>query len=185
MLRHTRKQPPSRRSGEGLNEITAKLVSAHARLIEELGKARNLYHDKTPGWRTAPLNIFIKYCREIGIDTSLLVSPMVVLGELSDQAQREVGSLALNAMHVNASMRLAFAAAAVTSLEKRRAHNLDGALAAVAHASGLDKKKIRGFRNNISSGKYSQDVRDFYHKTIFELQGWPVADLMKSLSHLR
>ena len=99
-----------------MDEITATLVSAHGRLIEELGKARQLYDNKTTGWETAVLNVFIKYSQAIGIDTKLLVPALVMLGELSDKAQRETGSIASNAKPVNESLRLAFAAAAVTSL---------------------------------------------------------------------
>ena len=86
----------------------------------------------------------------------------------------------------NRSLTLTAAAAAVTVLRSRRDDypKVGDAEAAVAKASGIQRKAIKNFRDNISRGKVADDIPDLYREMRRRFGAWSNADILKGVVDL-
>jgi uncharacterized protein YoaH (UPF0181 family) len=112
-----------------------------------------------------------------------------ILGTLRNilfDARRKIerGSKAGGIKPVEETQRMALAAAIVTELMRRKMSS-DEAIAKVATAGGIDKKKLRGFRDNINRGLKDPDALKFYkvYTTEFAKKDTGEAVMLELLNH--
>ena len=152
-----------------------------AKLVVDLADVRWRFDEKRDEWRRLLLQVLRDYLRAIGFDREALDPLQQLIFEVSDETdgRKPIGEAGA----------MVFAAAAVTVLKQRGDFaTIKEALAKVHKLSGLDAKALNTFRNNLSSGKKSRNLRpaiiQHYETGLAKLREWPTADILAAVANL-
>jgi hypothetical protein len=162
---------------------------AYNELLAGLAQARKIAAGSNPGSR---FRGFIKAVMSVDIYLGKRGAPpetREILGTLRNilfDARRKVerGSGAGGLKPVGETQRMALAAAIVTELMRRKVPSTE-AIAKVATSGGIDKKKLRDFRDNINRGLKDRDTLKFYnlYVTTFAGKSTTEAVMLELLKH--
>jgi hypothetical protein len=164
-----------------MDEISATLAAAHAKLTQELSKVREKFDAGADDWRHALLLVYVKYCRAVGIDRRLIEPILKMMLETDDailRARRRDKGDTKKSMPLDYASALTLTAAAVTFM-KERGSTVPEAERAVASASGIDRKVIKGFRDNLNRGKAPRVATQSYEAALAAMSGLADADMLK------
>ena len=183
-----------------MDEITARLVGAHAKLVEALTETRRRFDAGADDWEHSLLRTMREYMLDVGIEKELIDPLQRLLNETNERilkGRRKSAGKSMNVRSVGESLSLTFAAACVTILKERAEYD-DVAVAAkvVSRACGLDRKTIEEFRKNVgrsrtdrSSGArvpvFQQEVVDGYWSNVRQVRGWTEDEILGALARLR
>jgi hypothetical protein len=161
---------------------------AREKLIEALTEARKRYDAGADDWRHSLLQTFREYSQAIGVERRLLDPLQKMLFEVDDEiykARRRNEGKTGTIMPVGRGLPLAIAAACVTVLKERRAHaSVAEAEKFVAHITGIERKTIKGFRDNLNRGRLSEEVSGAYRNALATARLWPTSAMPKALARL-
>ena len=165
----------------------------HRELLAALVEVRRLYDTGEDTWREALATVWIKLSQALGIEPELRVPLVAMQLEFRERrrktksaTRRETRSARTPKQPLRAQIPLVFAAAAVTIFKKREKMSILDAVAAVARASGLERKKIKSFRDEINRENVPEDISRAYKEQLAELESWPTEGILKeSLPRLR
>lgn len=161
----------------------ATIDAALGSLVQKLDQVRSAYDAEADGWEPFLLGTFAEFCREIGVE-GRLIDPIlsarydrldVTLRRREEREARAAGaSIGPPRKASRAALALTMAAAAVTVLKERGdCASITDAEREVAKLSGIDRKKIRAFRNSILSSTATPVAIAEYPRHVAELKSWP------------
>ena len=88
-------------------------------------------------------------------------------------------------MPAGRALTLSVAAAVVTVLKERGdCASVDEATKVVARGSGVDRKEIKKFRDNLNCGVYGPEAARGHENHLSEARTWPTVDMLNSLADL-
>lgn len=155
---------------------------AREMLIRSLIFVRQQMDKGEDDWRYSLLRVFREYGQALGIDPLLLHPIQRMLFEAYDFTiiERRGKKEGRRPMPAGKQTTLLVAAAAVTIL-KKRGQRIPDAIKLVARTTGLDRKDIRGFRDDLNRGKFGPDVDVAYRNCIIKISGWPADRMLDGL----
>lgn len=162
------------------------LTAARRALNAELKRLRQRFDADEDDWRYDLLRVYRGFSKAIGIEVQLL-HPLetMVLEEttrIENSRRRKEGKRG-TPMPFLRKAPLMMAAAAITVLRERgEPRSITGAVVRVAAASGIPRKEIVAFRQELNRDGYGTDVRREYQKLLAKIRGWPTDDLMAAIS---
>lgn len=158
------------------------LEAARQRLILQLTEVRCLFDAKEKGWQLALIGVLKHYGRSIGLDRVLLDPLQQLMFEtVQEQGVRK---------SINKAAIDTLAAAAVTVLRERgEPRKVDEGVRKVSRLAGLNAKELSRFRNNLSSGRKSGNLRaeiiQNYDLALDFLRKMPTPEVLDLASHLK
>jgi hypothetical protein len=131
---------------------------ARQKLVDSLKEVRNRWDAGADDWQHSLLSTFCEYSLAIGIDPRLL-HPLERMRLEVDQgiltARRRQDGKSGTPLPASRAISLLVAAAAVTVL-KERGSSISEAERAVARATGIERKDIKSFRDNLARGLFAE-----------------------------
>ena len=157
---------------------------AREKLIESLREVHKRFDDGADDWQYGLLRTFRQYSRAIGIERELLDPLEKMLLEAVDEtfmARRRQGGETGTPLPLARAAPLTFAAACVTVLKERgQFGSIPEAELAVARISGIERKKLKGFRDNINRGK-APAAAGGYPQAVADIKQWHTPDILDAL----
>jgi hypothetical protein len=154
-------------------------------LIDALVEAGKDYAQGDKLWaRQAALEAALKYLGTLGVpqelQTPLIDSVMHTLDEAILGEWRKKGARGPKPRPVRRRARWAQSAAAVTALVSRK-HTVTVAISKVSKTTGIDAKRLRNLRDNISRGHVDGFIKSHYEGCVAKYAGMTEPEVMKHL----
>jgi hypothetical protein len=167
----------------------ALLVQAASTLAASLTEVRKRFDNGAVDWEYSLLRTLRFYLLDIGIEPEL-VHPLMRMEldkvtHIRNEARKNEGKGGQPLAPLGKHLAFAMAAAAVTVLKER--HECDSvadAASKVARKSGLDKKQIQKFRDNVNSALHPPDTMKAYKQYLERLRNYPSPDMLKAIECL-
>lgn len=138
---------------------------------------------KDDDWQYSMLRTFREYCRAIGIERPLIDPIQVMIFEVADSIFHERGEKG-STKPSGYTSSLAYAAAAIESLNHHHRYRAADAITKVAKVSGFDKKKLSSFRNQLSSSRAPKNAPSAYDMAFAEMRDWSDQTILEAVTDI-
>jgi hypothetical protein len=168
-----------------MDEITAYLVGAHAKLIEELTKVKEKRDRGDDDWESALLGAMWKYLLSLRTPRELIAPTYAMFQAKNSEIERARRPRRGRPSKLYKAVAMATASAYVTALAKHV--DLQRALDVVSRKSGIDRKKLKNFRDNCHRAVVPLEVVDSYNDLLatIERERWSVKDITEASTRVR
>ena len=170
------------------DELDAHLLAVYVKLVEELTKVKAQRDGGDDDWEWSFLRVMWKYLEALQVPKELIAPAHAMLLAKTSEVERGRRRRAGDHRTLKPSSEtvpMAAAAALVTALAKHV--DMPRALQVVSRKSGIDRKKLKNFRDNCHRARLSPETLKGYNNTLatIEREHWSVKDITEASARFR
>ena len=149
-------------------------------LVASLREVRQAFDNDEDDWRHRLLRTYREYFKAIGLERPLLHPLQRMLNEVDDAILKKRSGRTRKATPLGRSLALTVAAACVTVLYERGDYKpVAKAVQVVAKTSGIDRKIIKEFRDNLNRGRAPTVATNSYKEMLAAVRDWPTDGMLR------